>query len=167
MTKKMLLTTAAFLAMGGIALAQNTTPAPSTMPQASPPATTAPANRAPSTMPSTTGAATTGSSWSAGKSANDIIGKAVYNAAGERIGEIDDLVLPKSGGSAGANTAAVIGVGGFLGMGEHKVAVPLSQLQMSNDRLTAGSITKDSLKAMPQYKADDYTRFDRSGRVGG
>jgi len=53
----------------------------------------------------------------------------VYNDANENIGSINDLLMDKSG----AVKIAVIGVGGFLGMGEHLVAVPYEKLKFVNE----------------------------------
>ena len=46
----------------------------------------------------------------------------------------------------------VIGVGGFLGMGEHDVAVPLSRIKHDNDKLILAGATKEALKSMPEFK---------------
>lgn len=56
-------------------------------------------------------------------------GVKVYNEANENIGSINDLLMDKSG----AVKIAVIGVGGFLGMGEHLVAVPYEKLKFVNE----------------------------------
>lgn len=56
-------------------------------------------------------------------------GVKVYNEANENIGSINDLLMDKSG----AIKIAVIGVGGFLGMGEHLVAVPYEKLKFVNE----------------------------------
>ena len=56
-------------------------------------------------------------------------GLKVYNEANENIGTINDLLMDKSG----AVKIAVIGVGGFLGMGEHLVAVPFEKLKFANE----------------------------------
>ena len=53
----------------------------------------------------------------------------VYNEANENIGSINDLLMDKSG----TVKIAVIGVGGFLGMGEHLVAVPYEKLKFVNE----------------------------------
>lgn len=80
-----------------------------------------------------------------------LVGTAVYNSANERIGDINDLIIDSKGNVA----HVVIGVGGFLGMGEKNVAMPFSALKASRD--SNGSIkvvvdgTKDSLKSMPDY----------------
>ncbi|WP_137135578.1 PRC-barrel domain-containing protein [Rhizobium sp. FKY42] len=85
-------------------------------------------------------------------SANDYIGKAIYNAENNSIGDVNDLILEENGGIV----AAVVGVGGFLGIGEKDVAVPMSRLTMARDennnaRLTTTE-TADSLKAAPEFK---------------
>ncbi|MBK3659920.1 PRC-barrel domain-containing protein [Bradyrhizobium diazoefficiens] len=56
-------------------------------------------------------------------------GVKVYNESNENIGSINDLLMDKSG----AVKIAVIGVGGFLGMGEHLVAVPYEKLKFVNE----------------------------------
>jgi len=53
----------------------------------------------------------------------------VYNDANENIGSINDLLMDKNGDIK----IAVIGVGGFLGMGEHLVAVPYEKLKFVNE----------------------------------
>src|SRR5215467_9948707 len=56
-----------------------------------------------------------------------LIGLNVYNDQNEKIGSIKDLMVDKSG----KIEYAVIGVGGFLGMGERDVAVKFSELKWS------------------------------------
>jgi sporulation protein YlmC with PRC-barrel domain len=53
----------------------------------------------------------------------------VYNNNNEKIGDISELIIDQSG----KIQAAVIGVGGFLGMGEHDVAVPFNELKWMNE----------------------------------
>jgi hypothetical protein len=82
------------------------------------------------------------------------LGKAVYNGdsdTAESIGKLNDLVI----GPDGMVQAAVIGVGGFLGVGEKDVAVAASQLKLSvrsdgNSWLVLPT-TKDQLKAAPAF----------------
>ena len=50
----------------------------------------------------------------------NIMGKAVYNDNNDKIGEVDDLIFSRNNSA----TFAIIGVGGFLGVGKHDVAVP-------------------------------------------
>ncbi len=61
--------------------------------------------------------------------ASKVVGLNVYNDKDEKIGSINDLLLDKSG----SIKAAVIGVGGFLGMGEHLVAVSFDKLKFSDE----------------------------------
>jgi PRC-barrel domain len=58
-----------------------------------------------------------------------LVGLNVYNNANEKIGAIMELMVDKSGNIA----SAVIGVGGFLGMGERDVAVKFADLKWSNE----------------------------------
>lgn len=56
----------------------------------------------------------------------DLEGKAVYGAENESIGEINDVLVSQDG----SINAVIIGVGGFLGIGEKNVAVDMSALQL-------------------------------------
>lgn len=57
---------------------------------------------------------------------SDLEGKSVYGSEGENIGEINDVLISQNG----SVNAVVIGVGGFLGIGEKDVAVNMSALQL-------------------------------------
>jgi hypothetical protein len=89
----------------------------------------------------------TSTSWRA----TEMMGANVLNRAREKIGDVSDLIID----SDGRVVAVVIGVGGFLGMGERNVAVTLATLQMSRD--PAGKIaltsdlTKPALQAAPVF----------------
>ena len=75
----------------------------------------------------------------------------VYNSAGERIGTVSDLIA----GPDGRITAVVIGVGGFLGIGEKEVAVPFSSMQIvrrDNDWHLVIAGTRDALRNAPPYE---------------
>jgi len=87
-------------------------------------------------------------------SANDYIGKQIYNANNESIGDVNDLILEENGGIV----AAVVGVGGFLGIGEKDVALPMSKISMARDaennndvRLTSTE-TAEALQSAPEFK---------------
>lgn len=86
-------------------------------------------------------------------SANTFIGQSVYNNADESIGNIADLIIKKEGGI----DAAVIGVGGFLGIGEKWVAVPFQNITV-NQVPDTGEVklttteTAESLEAAPEFK---------------
>jgi sporulation protein YlmC with PRC-barrel domain len=57
--------------------------------------------------------------------ASDLIGTRVVSANNESIGDINDVILDRNG----QIMAAVVGVGGFLGIGEKDVAVPFKSLE--------------------------------------
>lgn len=79
------------------------------------------------------------------------MGQAVYTAANENIGEINDLIMNKDLD----NIVAIVGVGGFLGIGEKDVAIPIGDINVIKDenntlRLTI-SASKEQLEALPVF----------------
>jgi PRC-barrel domain len=70
----------------------------------------------------------------------------VYNDSNESLGSINDLLMDKSGDIK----AVVIGVGGFLGVGEHLVAVPLDKVKFVDEPVaytgTAGTSSSTGAK---------------------
>jgi len=83
--------------------------------------------------------------WSAKK---QILGKDVYNDAGEKIGDINDLIVTPNR----SLSYAIVGVGGFLGMGEHDVAVPVSKFKQQMGKIVLPGATKEALKAAPKFE---------------
>jgi sporulation protein YlmC with PRC-barrel domain len=75
--------------------------------------------------------------WSAKKK---ILGKAVYNDKNEKIGVVDDLIITPDK----SVSYAIIGAGGFLGMGKHDVAVPVGQFKADKGRIVLAGATKDA-----------------------
>jgi sporulation protein YlmC with PRC-barrel domain len=147
--------------------------------QSNPPA----APQRPAAAPATTNTAVQaqGDLWRASK----LKGLNVYNDQNEKLGDINEILLDKTGKVSGI----VIGVGGFLGMGEHDILVEMSKLKFVNEPVRTSSTTttttnttgapsnrpatttttttdhkwypdhailsgatKESLKAMPQFK---------------
>lgn len=114
----------------------------------------APAPSANSDMPATGDAAYLTQQSETQVSANDYIGKSIYNGENESIGDVNDLILEDNGGIV----AAVVGVGGFLGLGEKNVALPIDKVTMARDaksnevRLTTTE-TAEALKAAPEFKS--------------
>jgi sporulation protein YlmC with PRC-barrel domain len=83
--------------------------------------------------------------WSAKK---QILGKPVYNDKNEKVGDVDDLIIaPDSSVSY-----AIIGVGGFLGLGERQVAIPVNHFKRGEGRIVLPGATKDALQAMPSFQ---------------
>jgi sporulation protein YlmC with PRC-barrel domain len=147
------LSLAAILASAPAIAQTSTTPA---QPMNPAPSTTMPSTAPATQMPTTTGTIG-GMFYTTPVSTNEwvaseLMGKAVYNAANERIGEIDDLII----GRDGRAVAAVVGVGGFLGIGERKVAMTFSNFRMTRDQngtvRTVVDASRDMLKDAPEYK---------------
>lgn len=93
--------------------------------------------------------------------ASSVLGKTVYTGSdeqGEAIGDVNDVVINASGGAE----AMVIGVGGFLGIGEKDVAISFDRVSWSDrdgQRIIVVSATKEELQAAPE--------FDRAALMSG
>jgi sporulation protein YlmC with PRC-barrel domain len=126
--------------------------------------------QAPATAPTTTTARAGGylTEQSADQiSAKTYIGQSVYNGQNESIGSINDLILLKQGGVV----AAVVGVGGFLGMGQKNVAVPFDKITATQNA-EDGSIklttteTADTLKTAPEFKTLAVQASEKAAQAG-
>ena len=75
----------------------------------------------------------------------------MYNAAGKSIGELKDVLIDKDG----KVSALVVGVGGFLGLGEKNVAVDYDYLQKNGgitpNRITLG-MSEEDLRNAPKFE---------------
>jgi sporulation protein YlmC with PRC-barrel domain len=86
--------------------------------------------------------------------ASKLIGTKIMGPDDKSIGDVDEVILDKEGKVHGV----VIGVGGFLGIGEKAVAVPFNALTVQRDQKGTGiekisaNYTKDQLKNAPTYK---------------
>jgi len=83
----------------------------------------------------------------------DFYKQSVYDPGRNKIGSVDDVLIDKQG----KVTALMVGVGGFLGMGEKDVAVPFAAVKAEkkdNSWYLTLDETKDSLKAAPGFKYD-------------
>lgn len=87
-----------------------------------------------------------------------LLGKSVYNENGQKVGEVEDLIVaPDSNVSF-----VIVGAGGFVGIGRHDVAVPVAQVKEQAGKLVMAGATPDSVKAMPAFAyADDDTQRER------
>lgn len=133
--------------------------------------TTAPKPAAPATTTTTT--TTTSNQWRASK----LIGLDIYNEQNEKLGDVSEVLIDTNG----RVTGLVIGVGGFLGLGQRDIMVTMDKLKFVNEpmRTTAttgqnnptpapaprnadakwypdhaimAGATKDALKNMPEFK---------------
>jgi sporulation protein YlmC with PRC-barrel domain len=100
--------------------------------QSNPPASP-PANRADTVA---TAPKAQGDLWRASK----LKGLNVYNDQDEKLGDITEILLDKSGKVAGI----VIGVGGFLGMGQHDIMVEMSKLKFVDEPVRTSATTTTS-----------------------
>jgi hypothetical protein len=141
MIRKLLATTAlaTFVSMGAFAQ-EATTPAPAPADPAQQAEPSAPAVKA------------------EGNLATNIIGETVYNGTGEdaeNIGDVNDMVIAEDG----KVQSVVIGVGGFLGIGEKDVAVEFAELdwaERDGDRWLVAPMTKEQLESQPAFDRSAY-----------
>jgi sporulation protein YlmC with PRC-barrel domain len=79
--------------------------------------------------------------------ASKVVGLSVYNDSNENLGAINDLIMDRNG----SIKAAVLGVGGFLGMGAHLVAVPLDKIKFVNESVvyTGSAATTNNPAMLP------------------
>jgi sporulation protein YlmC with PRC-barrel domain len=93
-----------------------------------------------------------------GHLATNLIGETVYNGTGddaENIGNVNDIVI----GSNGEVESVVIGVGGFLGLGEKNVAVDYAEVdwaERDGDRWLVIAATKEQLEAQADFDRRAY-----------
>lgn len=90
--------------------------------------------------------------------AKKVIGKAVEDTTGKKIGEIEDIVLEKTSNNI---MFAVVGFDGFLGIGEKYHPLPWSMLNYDEeDDSYVVSITKEQLQSAPADSIEELTRDD-------
>jgi sporulation protein YlmC with PRC-barrel domain len=88
--------------------------------------------------------------------ATSFIGSSVYTANNENVGDINDLIFDEKG----SIQAVIIGVGGFLGMGEKDVAMPLNKITVTRDASNAIKLTvQASREELDRAPAFDKTLF--------
>ena len=70
----------------------------------------------------------------------------LYNANGDNLGDIERVVMGKDG-----QPHIIIGNGGFFGIGEKRVAIPLQKTAMRGNRLVIQGLSDDQIRAMPTW----------------
>ena len=83
--------------------------------------------------------------WSVKK---QILGKTVYNENKQKVGRIDDLIVAPDS----AVSFAIVGAGGFVGVGRHDVAIPVQQIKIQDDKFVLPGATKEAIKALPKFE---------------
>lgn len=92
--------------------------------------------------------------------ASQLMGQTVFTSNNENVGEINDLVIAKD---QQGTIMAVVGVGGFLGIGEKDVAVPMTDIQVNKD---ANNNTVLIINQSRQ-QLESSPAFDRTAALGG
>ena len=90
--------------------------------------------------------------------ASRLIGATIRTPTNESIGDINDLVID----SSGEIKAVIAGIGGFLGLGEHKVLLRFDQVQFNRDSngklFVVSQMTKEQLRALPAWSDADVVK---------
>ena len=97
-------------------------------------------------------------------SSSRVAGTDVYNAAGEKLGHVEDIMIDKV---SGRTCYAVMSFGGFLGMGEKHWPLPWSELKY--DKRKEGfvvNLDKRKLEGAPIYAGRDPYEWDDRGWRG-
>src|SRR6202158_350433 len=103
--------------------------------------------------PATAGPAGVFTRPAAGTTVTNFYKQNVYDPSDNKIGDVDDVLIDKEG----RITAMIIGVGGFLGMGEKDVAVPFSSVRGSEKNKNwylVLNTNKEALKTAPGFTYD-------------
>ena len=170
--KRLLTAACALSALTSVAVAQSPTATPTPAPNsANPTGTTSPPavqpGQAQTGIRRVEGASIVLSFYNANPAdtrATKLIGRNVYNLQNESIGEVNDLIID----NGKTIKAIVVGVGGFLGMGERNVAIDpasivLSELGDGNSRLVVNT-NREDLKKSPAFNFAD---VDKAGPHAG
>jgi len=100
--------------------------------------------------------------------AKDLIGQTVYASDNTQVGSISDLVLSKDGKSV---EGYVIGVGGFLGIGEKHIALKMDRVQASpggeGGMRVAIDAKKDELDKAPAFKSKKDIESEKQAKQSG
>ena len=83
--------------------------------------------------------------WSAKR---QVLGQPVFNDLGDRIGDVDDIIIAPDK----SISYAIINAGVFLHIEKHDVAVPVSQLKLVEGKLVLPGATRDALQASPEFE---------------
>ncbi|WP_404993928.1 PRC-barrel domain-containing protein [Cupriavidus pauculus] len=80
--------------------------------------------------------------------ASKMIHTEVYNDKNEKIGKVDDLIIAPDG----TLSAAILDVGGFLGMATHRVAIPIQHFKQMAPKAILPGASKEALKKLPEFE---------------
>jgi len=83
--------------------------------------------------------------WSAKK---QILNQPVLNEHHDTVGIIEDLIVAPDK----AISYAIVGAGGFAGIGRHDVAIPINQFKEEGGKFVLAGATKEAIKALPRFE---------------
>ena len=83
----------------------------------------------------------------------------VFDATGEDIGSVNDVIVD------GSNVYALLEVGGFIGIGDSEVVVPLSDMQLNGDAVIL-PYTEEQVEALPDYDPNLFQTLEPRGTLG-
>lgn len=78
----------------------------------------------------------------------NILGKPVYNEQNQKVGNVVDLIVAPDK----AVSFAIVGAGGFVGLGRHDVAIPVNQFKYEDGKIQLPGATKDAVKSLPAFE---------------
>lgn len=111
-------------------------------------ATQPPGTTAAATEPNTTGAVSpTPVVPTRSFAVSALMDREVYNLQGQQLGDIERVLMGE-----GNKMFVVLGHGGFLGLGEKQILVPMERIQVRDERLVVQGLTDDQIRAMPEFK---------------
>ena len=87
----------------------------------------------------------------AGLRASKLLHADVYNDNNQKIGKIGDLIIAPDG----TLSVAIVDVGGFLGLGKRRVAIPVGQFSQIAPKVVLPGATKEALKQLPEFKSTE------------
>jgi sporulation protein YlmC with PRC-barrel domain len=96
--------------------------------------------------------------------ASKLIGKSVWGPDGKDIGDVAELILDKDG----RIERVVVSVGGFLGLGDKQVALPLDEVKWGAEERLTLDMTREQLEAYPRFlfREPGAAAGHGSGRLG-
>lgn len=90
---------------------------------------------------------------------DQLVDRSIATESGEDVGEIDSV------GKRGDTIVAIVGVGGFLGMGENEVAIPVEKLILREDEVIVPGVTEERLEAMPEFNESEVVMLNADARL--
>lgn len=92
-------------------------------------------------------------------SVQNLLDMTVIGADGDAIGDVEDVVFREG------ENYVIVSHGGFLGLGEQQIALPMSDMRISGDELVMPALTADEAENMEDVSASDFQRMEPDGQI--